>query len=296
MALFVTALVAIAGTAMMYRLHLDIRRTELLLNHSQAYFYAEGSLAWAIDQLNNDWKNKKPNQIIDKTPIYSPVNKINGAAISSVIYDAQSYFNINNLTDKTYQMNFIQLIQAVDPEIELAKAQTITAAVVDWISPTAKDATNDEYYLKYQPPYRAAHRLMMNKSELRLVRYITPALYAKLSPYLIALPAMTPVSVNNAKAILLMSLGMQMELKSAIAIENSCKQTPFATTQSFLNFDIVKNNLIPEKKITVTSNYFLVQTTVDFGHEHFMLNTLVQRMLKDSQSIIVILSQNKGML
>ena len=86
-ALFVTTLVAIAAIAMIDRLRMDLRRTELLLNDIQGNLYAQGSIQWAMEQLNNNWKQKKPNQIVDPTPIQSPINEVDHAIISSIIYD-----------------------------------------------------------------------------------------------------------------------------------------------------------------------------------------------------------------
>ncbi len=70
-AIFIMALAVTAAVAMLSRMNIDVRRTQLLLNSAQADLLAQGSVAWAIDQLNNDWKNQKPNQLIDKTPITS---------------------------------------------------------------------------------------------------------------------------------------------------------------------------------------------------------------------------------
>ena len=104
-ALFVVALVVISATAMLTRIQQDTRRAQLLLNANQAYFYAQGSIAWAKDQLTNDLKNQQPQQIIDKTPIVSPAKKEESATIESTIYDAQGFFNLNNLSDTNYKDN-----------------------------------------------------------------------------------------------------------------------------------------------------------------------------------------------
>lgn len=51
MALFIMALVATMAYAMMARLDRDIGRTDLMLKEMQAVYYAQASVAWAMDQL-----------------------------------------------------------------------------------------------------------------------------------------------------------------------------------------------------------------------------------------------------
>lgn len=295
-ALFVVALVAVAATMMIERLRTDTRRTELVLNANKAYLYAQGSIIWAIDQLNNNWKQQQPNKIIDRTPISSPIDHQDGANISSVIYDAQGYFNINNLNNPPTLINFIRLIQTLAPEVNGGNAQNIALAVFDWISSNTKSPELDDYYLKSSPPYRAPHRLMVSVSELRLVKGITPQLFEKLSPYIIALPRQSLININNATAPIFVALSQNMTPETGKAIEKAVKQAPFNNTNDFLNFDPVKNSQIEADKITITSNFFLVKTNVTLGQQNLILYTLLERIAQGSQTKTVVLWQSKGTL
>lgn len=295
-ALFVVALVAISATAMLTRIQQDTRRAELLLNSNKAYLYAQGSIAWAIDQLNNDYKDQQPQQVIDKTPIHSPAKTIENATVKSTIYDAQGFFNLNNLADTNYHENFSNLLKAVIPNMSANDIQTISQATTAWIMQGGAATNYDEYYGKQTPAYRAPHRPMASMSELLLVKGMTSELYTKLSPYIIALPGVTAVNVNNAEAPVLMSLNPKLTLDSAKTIQSICHQTPFASTQSFRNMDTVKNNDIPDTKITIVSTYFLVKTNVTIGDQTTILYTLLQREIKNSQPMVTITWQSKGTL
>lgn len=290
------ALVAAAATVMIERMRTDIRRTELVLNANSAFLYAQGSVIWAIDTLINNIKQAQPNKIIDHTPIVAPTEHQDGYAITAAIRDAQGLFNINNLSDTQYQAVFARLIQVVAPEINAEKAQNITFAAIDWISPSGRAAVFDEYYLKAKPPYRAPHRLMVSISELRLVYGMTPELFDKLAPHLIALPKPTQISVNNATPAVLMSLSPTMSLEGAKALAQACEKNPFPTVQAFLNYDLVKNNPIDTNKITVTSSYFLVQTNVKLGQQTLDLNTLLERAGQGNDVKVNILWQSMGTL
>jgi general secretion pathway protein K len=295
-ALFVMSIVAVASVAMIVRLHIDIRRTELLLNSDRAYLYAQGSIAWASDQLFNNFKNQKPNQLVDKMPIESKADETDGFLIQSTIYDAQGFFNVNNLAAKDSQNDFLQLMKAVLPQLEPATAKKISMSIHDWITIGSKDSTADAYYAANNPPYSSAHHLMVSVSELRLVQGMTSALYTQLLPFLIALPETTAINVNNASNPVLMSLNPNLSAASAKMIETYRKQTPFTTPQKFQDFDIVKNNPIAPAKITVTSNYFLVKTSVKVGQQQTILYTLLKRTVEKSKPAITVLWQTKGTL
>lgn len=295
-ALFVTSLVAIAAIAMIERLRINLHSTELITNHLQANLLARGSLAWAMEQLNTDWRQKKPNQPIDLTPIKSPVNQVENANVSSIIFDAQGRFNLNNLSNAGSQDDFIRLITAAYPKIGTTGAREIALAVINWVSAGAINNILDNYYAKATPPYRAPHRLMVSVSELRLVKGITAELYAALSPYVTALPEVTPININNAAIPVLISLSPTLTLAAAKTIAARAKQAPFPTTQSFQQFEVVKNNPVPENKITVNSRYFLVKASVKVNHQETTLYTLLQRTVKEEKPTEVVIWQSKGTL
>lgn len=298
MALFVTSLVAIAAIAMITRLQIDIHRTELLLNAMQANLYAQGSLDWAMEQLKDDIKKSKshPNQLIDATPIHSPIQKINGMTVASIIYDAQGRYNLNNLIDPKNQPDLVKLIVTVSPNTSLTLAQQIAAGVSDWITSTAANDSFTEYYLKFKPPYRSPHRPMISVSELRLVKGVNAKLFAALSHYVTALPEITAVNINNASPPVLMSISPTLGMDAAKALAAECHATPLLTIDQFKNLDMVKNHTFPDNKITVLSRYFLVVTNVTVGEQHLTLYTLLQRNNDTAQPSETVLWQSKGTL
>jgi general secretion pathway protein K len=295
-ALFVMSIVAAASVAMIVRLHIDIHRTELLLNADQAYLYAQGSLNWAQEALLNDIKQQKPKKTVDSTPIISKIDDQDGFQIQSTIYDAQGFFNLNNLNTNDNLNDFALLLKAIEPELEPATAKQITVAIHDWIAPASKDSTTETFYTTASPPYIPAHSLMVSASELRLVKGVTAALYTKLLPYVIALPETTALNVNNASTPLLMSLNAEITLASAKAIEQCRKQAPFTEPTPLQNCDAIKNNPIDPKKITFISNYFLVKTSVKVGQQQTILYTLLKRTVEKSKPAITVLWQTKGTL
>lgn len=296
MALFVMSIVATISIAMMGRLSIDIQRTELLLKASDANLYAQGSIAWAMDVLNTNLKNRKVDKLTDLMPIESPVDTANGFTISSNVEDMQGYFNVNNLINDIYQSDFIKLLQTADPKLDANTATVITQAVKNWILPANKINPYETEYANSKPPYAAPHKAMSSVSELRLVKGMTPKLYEKLTPYITALPEVTPININSVPAAVLMSLSPSMTTSSATQILAQRKSSPFKSVAQFLNLDVVKNNPINPSKLTVESHYFLIKTQVSVGQQETILYTLVVRTIKDSKPTEMILWQTKGTL
>jgi general secretion pathway protein K len=160
------------------------------------------------------------------------------------------------------------------------------------------DSMNEKgkYYLTLSPPYRAAHRMMVSASELQLIEGMTPALYTALAPYIAALPTVAPVNVQTASAPVLASLSESMTLETGKAIEQIRQQQNFPTIEAFLNLDIMKNHKISADKITILSQYFLVETTVKIEKQKVVLYTLLERIGKDGKSTVNVVWQSKGVM
>lgn len=294
-ALFIVAIVATMAYAMMARLDRDTRRTTMILRDTQAEFYAQGSIAWAMDQLRSNLLNKKPNQVADKIPIASGENVLNGYKISSTIYDMQGRFNLNNLSDERSLNNFRRLIQLVSPELTIDKIDALLLAAKDWLLPTTLQNQYSKYYLDLKMPYRAGHRSFVNVSELRLVKGVTPELYAALRPYLTVLPMPTDVNVQTAEAPAIAMLSPVMPLAAANEVIKTRIQKPFVTKEAFAGSDIVKNHqLFQEQPFAIDSSYFLVETKVSIENQHVVLYTLLERTGSNGKASLTVLGQSKG--
>lgn len=295
-ALFIVALVAGLAYVMISRLDRDTQRTILLVNNTEAEFYAKGSIAWAVSQIRDDWVNQRENRVIDPIPIKSPVNQVNGYQIFSTIYDMQGRFNINNLTKKDGPDDFKRLLLVLLPKLTPQDAQALALAALDWIAVTGESAY-DKYYAELARPYRAPHKLMVSPSELLLVKGFTPDIYRTLQPYITALPTPTQTNVQTASVPVLVTLGPTFTVEIAKIIDNIRQQNPFVSTQMFINLDIIKSHPVSADKITVTSNYFLVETQIKKGNQTLVIYTLLERAINQqdkSKAMVNILWESKG--
>lgn len=295
-ALFIVALVATMAYIMMSRLERDTRRTSMILRNTQAEFYAQGSIAWAMDQLRTNVERKKPNKLVDETPIKSPEIDVNGYKIASTIYDVQSRFNINNITTSEVQNDFKRLLLAVAPNLTEKEAQGIVLAVADWIMPTSQQPELAKYYAELPAPYRPAHRAMMMVSELANVKGITPALFNSLRPYVFALPVRTALTMREVQMPVLMTLSPNITKEMAKTIIQQRNQNPaqMAVPNAFFNSEALRGLQISTDKVAAESNYFLVETDVTIENQHVVLYTLIERASKDNKASLTLLWQSKG--
>lgn len=132
-----------------------------------------------------------------------------GGTITASVHDSGNCFNLNSLVtdaEGTVVINtigrdqFVSLMTALS--IPENMAQPIAAAAVDWADSdniAQPGGAEDSDYLGTAQNYLAANRLFTHKSELRSVKNVSPVLYAKLSPFLCALPsaALSPLNVNT---------------------------------------------------------------------------------------------------
>ncbi len=307
-ALFIMTIVAIAATAMSIRVQIDIRRTMLTTNAEKLFHLAQGTQYWAISVLRNDVKNKnisQPQQArVDTLPQQFAQQKQDNALISGQLWDAQSRFNINNLSQVKYFLAFQRLLTAVVPTLSQQQTQTITLAISDWVNlrKSAISSQFDKVYSKANPPYQAAHQFMASISELRLIAGINAKLYQQLQPYLIALPQVTPININTATAPILISLGFNAQ-QAAQIISARTETHGFINMQAFQKIisQLQQNDdtqrTYSNDDITLNSEYFINQAYAVLPQQaqSVIITTLLHRYTVQNKMKVAIIWQSQGL-
>jgi general secretion pathway protein K len=119
---------------------------------------------------------------------------------------------------------FNGLMDAID--IPERQARRISAALADWVDSDAAPVAHgaeDAAYARAPSPYRTANMMVADVSELRAVTGMTPALYARLRPWVCALPTtqLSEVNVNTltpdqAPLVAMLIPGMGLEAARSI--------------------------------------------------------------------------------
>jgi general secretion pathway protein K len=204
---------------------------------------------------------------------------------SATVRDGGNCFNLNSLVSEaegkyrsnaTGQDQFVSLMSVLGINENLARP--IAASAADWADSddlALSDGAEDDAYRSAANPYLAANRLYVHPSELRAVRGVTPAVYAKLRGWICALPEaeLSPVNVNTLlpeQAPLLVMLFPPGRL-SPISARSHLAKRPASGYGSLIRFweapelaalqppDMVKG------QVKLTSKYFLLDTQVSVG-------------------------------
>lgn len=278
------------------------------------------------DHLNEDWN----------APQTVPID---GGAITVSLSDAQSRFNLNLLSiamppldEKTpegqrckeqptlfdcqfsaAQRRFIRFLQVIPLNERLLtpdEATQITQALIDWV-----DADNDvsgfggaeqSYYQGLEVPIVVSNAPMTTVSELSLVKGITPELYERLLPYVIALPpdgnVAGNININTMPDIMFkmfndkeINLPLDEEQGAELArARNEQLNIEFSSGQGYQSVeDFVNNALVSQLQIvqsqqdvdatqlSINTQYFIYSAEVMIGDKVRRGKTL---MFRDNQS------------
>lgn len=278
--LFIMTLVAIIATAMSLRLQSDIYRTQSLVSHDKLYLAAQAVTFWSMSEII-----KSPTWIADSNtfglvkefPVQLkkmyPQFKISGK-----LYDLQARFNLNNLSDKKYIIQYISLLNSAYPKANTKLKMDLTVALLNWIVPYNQNAGKDafvEYYASKKPPYYPAHQMMLSQSELLLVKNYNATIYTLLQPLITALPTITPININTAPAIVIRSLGSSIDKKKAQELIDARGKKGFQKMDK-LNAILKKMN-VEHVELVLRSDYFLSIAEVINGEQHLNLYSLLKK-------------------
>ncbi len=278
--MLVVALATTAAVNMAGRQQIDIRRTENVLYRGQALMYLFGVEAWARQFLSDDRRKNKIDHLGEDWAVRLPPLPIEGGQVAGHIEDLQARFNLHNLIAKerlgqASRERFVRLLKRLEINPQLANI------IQDWqdsdLEARFPDGAEEDYYLGQTPPYRTPNRPMASPSELRLLKDLSAKDYAKLLPYVTALPEPTPINVNTASAELLASLAEDLPLQEIEALLEKREDNPWETVQDFLAEPVFAGRDIPAEGLSVASDYFLIDAVVTLGDLNQRLRSIVVR-------------------
>lgn len=116
------------------------------------------------------------------SPLVQRDGTLAGGTFRYRVVDEERKINVNLASREI----LIRLLDAVGVPPGSGR-DTIADSILDWIDPDPFHRLNgaeDDYYLRLSPPYRAKNGPLDSIEELRLIRGITPEVYALLAPHL----------------------------------------------------------------------------------------------------------------
>ena len=264
MAIFIVAFIAVLAMVMFSHLERATYRAMSFMENIKAKGYAEGGLIWAYSQLERDWESRFNHVLIDPPNQHSPITQDEGYRIESTIIPVQNRYNINDLQSKEAEVLFVRLVQSTNPTLSYDRVQMIAHHIFLSVN---------------------RHYPLMHLDTLKLIPGMHPTIWAQLKPYLIALPGHVPVYVDVPLVPVLLTLSDTVSPEMAEAIKQAVLKNPPASVQDFFDLGPVKMVNIPRTKVTTTCQFFIVKTEVKHAQLHYVLESLVERKIKQDQSV-----------
>ena len=277
-AVLVVALATAIAATLTWELFLDQRRALGRIAVDQGLMYSLGAEAWARQVLRDDLENNQVDHPREAWGLQITPLPIEGGEIQGRIEDLNGRFNLNNLidaqgaTDPLAVESFRRLLQVLELDARLADR------MADWIDrdpePNFPDGAEDGEYLSREPAFRAANRPVTSVSELLLVY---PELggegYARLRPYVTALPRGTRININTALPEVLMSTSEAFRANDAERIYLDQPEDGWESIEQL-------GDMIPEDAralLGTQSDWFRLAVRVDVGTQRFTMYSLLNR-------------------
>lgn len=248
-----------------------------------------------------------------------PLEVVPGVALEASLEDMQGRFNLNWLVDYgssgfggTGQNNGTSLggnntpgtnngniaipgvtgaapnagaVKAFNKLLELVGIEPKWAdLLVDWIDSDNAPQTQgaeDSAYLGQNPPYLAANRYLTSTSELLALPGFGHDNFAKLAPYISALPPGTKLNVCTASAYVLDAFSTQTTFSGdqGVGLAKNRETAPgcFPDLNSYTtqNLDASDLQLAGSGRFGTTSQYFRLSSLVTIGTSEFNLYSLL---------------------
>lgn len=209
--------------------------------------------------------------------------------------DAENCFNLNALVAETSPNVLSQRPQVRAQFAELMKLAGVdenrTGAIVgatgDWIDSDSIEGplgAEDAVYRAMSPSYLPANRRMVDISEWRTVRGVTPDIYARMKPWLCILPtsALPTINVNSLAPeqapLVAMLLPGQLPLARVRAVLAGRPAGGYGSGAAFWR-DTALGGVDPPpdiaKQVVVASRWLMLTTMVRLGDEQVTARTLI---------------------
>ena len=274
LAMLVMSLATMAAVSLHDAQQAAIRGAGNILTGGQAREYAAGMEDWASAILRRDaaasaFDDPREGWSSDLQPL-----PIEGGLMRARLWDLQGRYNLNNLAQPGADANgelavFRRLLANLGLDPGLAEA------VADWVDPDTESrlgGAEDDHYLRLSPPYRAANRPMADPSELRLVRGMQAPSYARLAPFVTALPEPTAVNVNSAPVAVLEALAADDGWLGPVLARRG--REPIQSLAALQDAGLG----LPAARLTTASGYFLLRTHVVLGPVERTFDSLLRRL------------------
>lgn len=273
MAMAVVTLAALAATGIMVTQSTWARHVQLANDHTQAQLLIQTGLDWGRAVLSDDLRVSTADHAGEPWAMVLPSVSVDNGNLLGHIEDQQGRFNLNNLLqDGNINISQFDAYARLLALLNLPPELALTLA--DWLDTDQHEqpggGAEDAYYLAMPLPYLAANRALQDVAELADIAGYDASVRARLTPFVTALPGVTALNVNMAKAEVLAAVIPDLGLDAARTLVVRRQQAWFRNYADFISqlpaqllnssgVSLSENNLI------VSSEFFIANAHVSFG-------------------------------
>jgi general secretion pathway protein K len=269
MAMLVVVIATVTAVSLVHEQSLSIRKTAHIAAGETALMYSLGLEDYARLYLQKDYKESKIDHLQEDWAVGIPALPIEGGFLAGTMEDAQSRINLNSVGVKEVEDRLRALCNNLDVSPDFIPA------LKDWIDTdsetVAAEGAEDDYYTGLEHPYRAANQDITDISELRLVKGVDDELFETLKPYVTVLPGVTALNLNTIPAEIYKTLDQNLDAEKFI---QEREKDPFSSLE---DYNKRMNHTLPDKYLSVSSEYFLASGQVTLGDKTVFVTSLIHR-------------------
>ena len=286
LALLTVALVAGLAAAAVGDLGVAMDQVTGRHDQAQARQLARGAVDWARNVLAEDARGSTVDHLGEAWAVQVPPTPVEEGELAGEIRELSGRVNLNNLVqldgpDALEIEQFQRLLASVG--VGDAEAISLTAALLDWLDadeePRLPGGADSSWYSAQTPPLRAANSPLAAVAELAQIRGFSPALVARLTPFIAALPAGSRINVNTAPAEVLVAAAPGLGLDTARVLVAERGRAWF---KDVADFEARLKSRSPDanpdiSRLATTSRHFLVTGRARFGVAMVRMEVLLDR-------------------
>lgn len=290
--LLLSAVMAALAMAMLDDIRFGLRRAGNAQSMAQAQRYALGTEALARARIGELARTDADPAEWSGKPLLFPIEE---GVIRASLRDASACFNLNSVVQGAPEQwqrrelgvrQYVVLLQAL--RFPAAQAQALADALVDWIDSDSERAplgAEDASYAAQPPAYRTAATLLAEPSELRAIHGYGADVYARLRPYVCALPSaeLSPVNINalrpeHAPVLSMLTLGATMPDEAA-RILAARPAGGWHDAAAFWAHPALADVMVPNEvydQVALSSRWFALDSEVEYAGAQVALSALLQ--------------------
>lgn len=267
-------------TGLLLTLQLDLRRLETAGQLRQARAYALGMESWMRVRLIREIRTAQARGQPAALPLalFAPVQlEIDQGSLTGRLVDLDARYNLNNLRRPDGSLDPLHYALLERLLALLGLPADLAPAIADWVDADRETrfpaGAEDADYALLTPAYGAPNRPLAAVSELRGVRGLTPAFYARLAPFVSALPAPSTLNLNAAPGLLL----ALMAGTTGSGLETLRPPGGFGSVEAFLARAGAGPAAAPATTMSVQGFHFLVIAEARYAGVRSRLYSVLER-------------------